>query len=429
MNRENRRRVFVTGLGGVSPLGLSMQATWEGLLAGRSGIGPITTFDPTDFASKIAGEVRGFDAGDWMDPKFAKRTGRFIHFAYAGARMALEDAKLDPQDTDRERFGVVIGSGIGGLELIEKQHEILLERGPRRLSPYLIPGMIINLASGLISIEFGLKGPNSATVTACATGNHAIGDAMRFIQHGDADVVIAGGTEGVLTPMAVGGFCSMRALSTRNEEPERASRPFDRDRDGFVMAEGCGLLLLESEESVRARGATPYAEVCGFGMSGDAFHMSAPPEDGDGMVRVMRAALDDAGIDAGEIDYINAHGTSTPTGDGIEVRAVDQVFGAHAQDLYISSSKSAIGHLLGAAGGVEAAITCLAIRHGIVPPTLNLDHLDESIENPSDRLGPLLPYEHFAPYEPVERPVRAALSNSFGFGGTNATLIFRKPEL
>jgi 3-oxoacyl-[acyl-carrier-protein] synthase II len=343
--------------------------------------------------------------------------------------MALDDASLDVEAVDRERFGVVIGSGIGGLELIERQHDLLREKGPRRISPYLIPGMIINLASGLISIEYGLKGPNSATVTACATGNHAIGDGMRFIQHGDADIVLAGGTEGVLTPMAVGGFCAMRAISTRNDEPERASRPFDRDRDGFVMAEGCGLLVLESEESVRARGVTPYAEIVGFGMSGDAFHMSAPSEDGDGMIRVMRAALDDAGMDPGEVDYINAHGTSTPTGDGIEVRAVDRVFGGASKDLYISSSKSAFGHLLGAAGGVESAMTCMAIRHGIVPPTLNLDRLDDSIENAPDREGPLLPYERFAPYEPVERPLRAALSNSFGFGGTNATLIFKRPEL
>jgi 3-oxoacyl-[acyl-carrier-protein] synthase II len=315
------------------------------------------------------------------------------------------------------------------LELIERQHDLLRDRGPRRISPYLIPGMIINLAGGLISIEYGLKGPNSATVTACATGNHAIGDGMRFIQHGDADIVLAGGTEGVLTPMAVGGFCAMRAISTRNDEPERASRPFDRDRDGFVMAEGCGLLVLESEESVRARGVTPYAEIVGFGMSGDAFHMSAPSEDGDGMIRVMRAALEDAGMDPSEVDYINAHGTSTPTGDGIEVRAVDQVFGGAAQELYISSSKSAFGHLLGAAGGVESAMTCMAVRHGIVPPTLNLDRLDESIENPPGRDGPLLPYEHFAPYKPVERPIRSALSNSFGFGGTNATLIFKRAEL
>jgi 3-oxoacyl-[acyl-carrier-protein] synthase II len=424
-----RRRVFVTGLGVVSPLGLSAQATWDGLLAGRSGIERIQVFDPTDFASKIAGEVRDFEAGQWMDEKLAKRTGRFIHFAYAGARMALEDAALDVESVDRDRFGVVIGSGIGGLELIERQHQLLLERGPRRLSPYLIPGMIINLAGGLISIEYGLKGPNSATVTACATGNHAIGDAFRFIQHGDADIVLAGGTEGVITPMAVGGFCAMRALSTRNDEPEKASRPFDRDRDGFVISEGCGLLVLESEDMVRQRGVKPYAEIVGLGMSGDAFHMSAPPEDGDGMVRVMRAALGDAGLALEEIDYINAHGTSTPTGDAVEVRAVDKVFGEQAQSLYISSSKSAFGHLLGAAGGVESAITCMAIRHGLIPPTLNLDQLDAAIETPEGRDRPLVPYEHFAPHEPVERPIRAALSNSFGFGGTNATLVFRHPDL
>lgn len=426
--RREHRRVFVTGIGVISPLGHTLGETWSGLLEGRSGIGPITVFDASEFTTRIAGEVADFEADKWMDGKLAGRTGRFIHFAFAGARMALDDAGIDLESVDRDRFGVVIGSGIGGLELIEKQHDVLLSRGPRRISPYLVPGMIVNLAAGLVSIEFGLKGPNVAPVTACATGNHAIGDAARMISYGDADRVLAGGTEGPLTPMAVGGFCAMRAISQRNDDPEHASRPFDRDRDGFVMAEGAGLLVLESEESMRERGARPYAEVIGFGMSGDAFHMSAPPENGDGMVRVMRAALGDAGVDPAEVDYINAHGTSTPTGDAIEIRAIDKVFGEHARELYVSSSKSSFGHLLGAAGGVEAAMTCMAIRNGIVPPSMNLDNLDPAIESPEGRDGPLVPYEHFAPNRPVEHRIRVAMSNSFGFGGTNATLVFREPQ-
>jgi len=418
----------VTGIGVVSPLGQTLSETWSGLLEGRSGIGPITAFDASGLSTRIAGEVKDFEADKWMDGKLAGRIGRFIHFAFAGSRMALEDAGIDFDSVDRERFGVVIGSGIGGLELIEKQHDVLLSRGPRRISPYLVPGMIVNLAAGLVSIELGLKGPNVAPVTACATANHAIGGAARMISYGDADRVLAGGTEGPLTPLAVAGFCAMRAISQNNDDPEHASRPFDRDRDGFVMAEGAGLLVLESEEAMRERGARPYAEVSGFGMSGDAFHMSAPPEDGDGMVRVMRAALVDAEIDPAEVDYINAHGTATPTGDVIEIRAIDKVFGDHARELYVSSSKSSFGHLLGAAGGVESAVTCMAIRNGVVPPSMNLDHLDPALEAPEGRDGPLIPYEHFAPNKPVEHKIRVAMSNSFGFGGTNATLIFREPQ-
>ena len=420
------RRVFVTGLSALSPLGLDAESSWRALLEGRSGIAPITHFDASSFASRIAGEVKGFDVEQWMEAREAKRMARFAHFAVACAQMALDDSGVDLEQIDRERFGVIIGSGIGGIPLVEQQHSLLLERGPRRLSPFLIPGMIINMASGVVSMRFGLKGPNSATVTACATGNHALGDALRMIQHGDADLILAGGTEAAVSPLSVGGFCAMKALSTRNDEPERASRPFDRDRDGFVMAEGCGLLLLESEESARRRGARIYAEVAGFGATGDAFHMSAPPDDGDGMVRVMRAALADAGLTPAEIGYVNAHGTSTPTGDVIEARAVRRVFGQHADKLVVSSTKSATGHLLGAAGGLESVFSCLAVDRGVCPPTINLDHLDPRIASTEGDDPIALPRECFAPGRPVEREVEAALSNSFGFGGTNATLVFRK---
>ncbi len=420
------RRVFVTGLSALSPLGLDAESSWRALLEGRSGIAPITHFDASSFASRIAGEVKGFDVEQWMEAREAKRMARFAHFAVACAQMALDDSGVDLERIDRERFGVIIGSGIGGIPLVEQQHSLLLERGPRRLSPFLIPGMIINMASGVVSMRFGLKGPNSATVTACATGNHALGDALRMIQHGDADLILAGGTEAAVSPLSVGGFCAMKALSTRNDEPERASRPFDRDRDGFVMAEGCGLLLLESEDSARRRGARIYAEVAGFGATGDAFHMSAPPDDGDGMVRVMRAALADAGLTPAEIGYVNAHGTSTPTGDVIEARAVRRVFGQHADKLVVSSTKSATGHLLGAAGGLESVFSCLAVDRGVCPPTINLDHLDPRIASTEGDDPIALPRECFAPGRPVEREVGAALSNSFGFGGTNATLVFRK---
>lgn len=419
---NTRRRVFVTGVSAISPLGLDAESTWLALLEGRSGIATITQFDPRDHASKIAGEVRGFDPEAHLDEKVARRTDRFTHFAIACARMAFENAHLDLERIDRNRAAVVVGSGIGGIKTLEAQHRTLLEKGPRRISPFLIPAMIINMAAGMISIVFGLKGPNSSTVTACATGNHAIGDAMRLIQHGDADIAIAGGTEGAVTPLTVGGFCSMKALSTRNDEPERASRPFDADRDGFVLSEGCGLLVLESEEHARRRDAPILAEICGYGMSGDAFHISAPPEDGDGMVRVMRAALTDAALAPEDIDYVNAHGTSTPVGDVIEARAVRTVFGKAADQLLISSTKSMTGHLLGAAGGLEATISVLAVARDIVPPTANLDTLDPAIEG--EGIG--LTRDRFVPGKPVERPVRAALSNSFGFGGTNASLIFRK---
>ncbi len=408
------RRVLVTGVAAIGPVGLDADTCFDALLAGRSGIGPITAFDASGFSSRIAGEVRGFAAENWLDPKDVRKTDRFIHFAVAAASMAIESAGLDLERVDRDRAGVVIGSGIGGLRLLEEQHRVFLERGPRRISPFLIPGMIINMAGGMVSMKFGLRGPNSATVTACATGNHAIGEALRILQHGDADVMIAGGTEAVICPMAVGGFCSMRALSTRNDEPERASRPFDRDRDGFVMGEGCGLLVLETEEHARRRGARPLAELAGLGMSADAWHMSAPEPSGDGMKRVMRAALADAGLSAADIDYVNAHGTSTPAGDVVEARAIREVFGAEADRVAVSSTKSMVGHLLGAAGGFEAVVTVLSVARGAVHPTVNVEHQDPEVRLDVVREGAR------------EMPVRAALTNSFGFGGTNACLVFRR---
>ncbi|MFN7965159.1 MAG: beta-ketoacyl-ACP synthase II [Acidobacteriota bacterium] len=409
-----RRRVLVTGVGALSPIGLDAESSFRALLEGRSGIGPITQFDCSNYAARIAGEVRGFDVDQFMDGREAKKVDRFVHFAVAAARMAVTDAGLDLEKLDRDRAGVVIGSGIGGLHLLEQQHRIILEKGPRRLSPFLIPGMIINLASGMVSIELGFRGPNSATVTACATGNHAIGDAMRMIQHGDADVMVAGGTEAVISPIAVGGFCAMRALSTRNDEPERASRPFDKDRDGFVIGEGCGVLMLESEEHALRRGARVYAEMAGFGMSADAFHLSAPPEDGNGMIRVMHAGLKDANLQPQDIDYINAHATSTPVGDVIEARAISQVFAAKPTPIVVSSTKSMTGHLLGAAGGFEAVATVLAINRGVVPPTINLGTLDPEI------------MIDCVPNHARSLEITAAMSNSFGFGGTNATLIFKR---
>lgn len=420
------RRVVITGVGLISPLGLTADSTWNGLMEGRSGIGPITQFDAAAFSARIAGEVQGFDVDQWMDGREARKFERFAHFAIAASKMALADSAIDLDSVDRNRFGVVIGSGIGGLQLLEKQHQLLLQRGPARISPFFIPGMIINMANGLVTIELGLKGPSSAPVTACATGNHAIGESFRMIQHGDADLVLAGGTESVICPLAVGGFSALRALSTRNDQPERASRPFDKDRDGFVMGEGSGVLLLEEAEHAQRRGARVYAELIGFGMSSDAFHITAPPEDGDGMVRVMRAALHDAGIAPDAVDYVNAHGTSTPTGDVIEARAVRTVFGAHADQLFISSTKSMVGHLLGAAGGLEGVVAVLSVAKNQIPPTANLDHLDPAISDPEQGIG--LAPERFVPLRGIESPVRVALSNSFGFGGTNATLVFRKPR-
>lgn len=405
------RRVVVTGIGLISPLGIGTGATWDGIVAGRSGARPITRFDTEGFSVQIAAEVVGFEPTDWLDFKEVKKFDLFVHYAVAAARLALDQSGLEIGEHNAPRVGVVIGSGIGGLPLIERTHDTLRNRGPRRVSPFFIPGAIINMPSGVVSIVTGAKGPNSATCTACSTSAHAIGDALLYIRHGYADAILAGGAEAVISPMAVAGFASMKALSTRNDEPERASRPWDRDRDGFVIGEGAGVVMLEELEHARRRGAPILAEVLGFGMSGDAFHISAPSEDGDGPARVMRAALADAGVAADQVEYINAHGTSTPAGDRVETLALRQVFGAHADRLMVSSTKSMTGHLLGAAGGLEFGLSVLAVANGIVPPTINLDNPDP--ENDLD----------YVPHTAREAPLRIALTNSFGFGGTNACLV------
>jgi len=410
------RRVVITGIGLVSPLGLDRPTTWEALLAGRSGVGPITKFDAAGFSCTIAAEVRGFDAENFLDRKEARKMDTFSHYAVAATREAVDDAALKIDASNAERIGVYIGSGIGGLGLLEKTHRDLLERGPRRISPFFIPGMILNLAAGNVSIVFGAKGPNVAVATACATGTHAIGESMRMIRDGLCDAMIAGGSEAVVTPLAVGGFCAMRALSTRNDEPELASRPFDADRDGFVMGEGAGILILEERERALARGATIYAEIVGYGLSGDAYHVSAPAEDGDGAIRAMKFALADADFEPSRIDYINAHGTSTPLGDKIEIAAIKEVFGEHARRLACSSTKSMTGHLLGAAGGLETAIAALGIHEGHVPPTINQVSPDPDCDLDC------------VPNESRRMQIGAALNNSFGFGGTNATLILSRHD-
>ena len=411
-----RRRVVITGVGVVSPLGLDVPTTWSALVAGKSGIGTITKFDASAFSCRIGGEVRGFVPEDYIDRKDVKKMDTFIHYAIAASREAVADSGLKIDASNDERVGVYIGSGIGGMPLFEETHRAYLEKGPRKISPFFIPGMIINLAAGNVSILFGAKGPNLACATACATGNHAIGEAMRFIREDYADVMIAGATDATIVPLAVGGFCSMKALSTRNEEPERASRPFDAHRDGFVIGEGAGILLLEEREQAIARGATIYAELSGYGMSGDAYHISAPSMKGEGAARAMRGALKDGGIDGSGIDYINAHGTSTPVGDTIETLAVRTVFGAHASKIAFASTKSMTGHLLGASGGLESAITALALRHGIVPPTINYETPDPSCDLDC------------VPNTARRMPIRAALNNSFGFGGTNASLLMTRHQ-
>lgn len=405
------RRVVVTGLGLISPMGIGTEATWDGLVAGRSGAGPITKFDTEGYSVRIAAEVKGFDPHQWLEPKEARKVDTFVHYAVAASDMALEDAGLEITEDNAHRVGVVIGSGIGGFPLIEKNHEKLLDRGPRRVSPFFIPGSIINMCSGLVSIRTGAKGPNMATCTACSTSAHAISDATLYIRHGYADAIIAGGSEAVITPMPVAGFSSMRALSTRNDDPERASRPWDKDRDGFVIGEGAGIVVLEELEHARKRGAPILAEVLGFGMSSDAFHISAPAEDGDGAVRCMRNALDDAGLNPEDVDYVNAHGTSTPAGDIVETIAMKSVFGAHAKEMLVSSTKSMSGHLLGAAGGFEFGISVLVVNRNVVPPTINLDEPEP--ENDLD----------YVPHEAREASVNVVLTNSFGFGGTNGCLL------
>jgi 3-oxoacyl-[acyl-carrier-protein] synthase II len=406
--------VAVTGVGLVSPLGIGTRENWEALKAGRSGIGPITRFDASQYPVRIAGEVKGFDPSLYVAKKEIKKMDTFIHYGMGASHYALEDAGFTITPENAERVAVVIGSGIGGLPLIESQHRRVWEGGPDRFSPFFIPGLIANMTAGQVSIKYGAKGPNLATVTACTTGAHAIGEAYRMIQYGDADAAITGGTEAVITPLAVGGFAAMRALSTRNDEPERASRPWDKGRDGFVIGEGAGILVLEEWESARARGADVYAEMVGYGMSGDAFHISAPSEDGDGPARVMRNTLADAEVNADQVDYINAHGTSTPLGDRVETIAVKRVFGDHAKKVAISSTKSMTGHLLGAAGGLEMGILALTVKHGVIPPTINYEEPDPECDL------------DYVPNTAREVDVRYALSNSFGFGGTNGCLLLKK---
>jgi len=408
------RRVAITGVGLVSPLGVGTAENWEALLAGRSGIGPITRFDATEYPSRIAGEVKGFDPLDYLDKKEVKKSDTFIHYALAATRFALQDAGLVIDDSNGDRVGVVIGSGIGGLPLIESMHKTLLEKGPNRVSPFFIPGLIVNMAAGQVSIHHGAKGPNTSPATACTTGLHAIGDAFRFIQAGDADAMIAGGTEAVITPLSVAGFCASRALSHRNDEPEKASRPWDAHRDGFVIGEGCGIVILEEWEMAKRRGAPIYAEIVGYGMSADAYHITAPHPEGDGAVRVMRVALRDAEVAPEAIGYINAHGTSTPLGDLSEVRAIKTVFGDHAYQLAVSSTKSMTGHLLGAAGGLETGILALAVREQVLPPTINLDEPGEGCDL------------DFVPNRSRPADVEYAMSNSFGFGGTNASIVLKR---
>jgi len=408
------RRVVITGVGLLTPLGIGTETTWEGIRSGRSGIGAISRFDASAFSCRIAGEVKGFDPAHYIEKKEIKKMGRFIQFAIAAAECALSSSGFQVTPENAEQVGVYIGSGIGGFEVIEREHQSLLEHGPRRISPFFIPATIINLASGQVSIRSGAKGPNSATATACTTSAHSIGDSFRIIQRGEADVMICGGTEACITPMGIGGFAAMRALSTRNEEPERASRPWDRDRDGFVVGEGAGILILEELQLARSRNARILAELVGYGMSADAFHVTAPPDDGDGAYRVMRNALRDAAIQPEQVQYVNAHGTSTEVGDRIETEALKRAFGEHAYKLAVSSTKSMTGHLLGGAGGLEAGITVLALRDQVAPPTMNL-------ENPD----PVCDLD-YVPNRARPMKIDYALSNSFGFGGTNGCLIFKR---
>ena len=406
---------MVTGLGIVSPIGNTVADAWASAVAGKSGITRITRFDPSRLASQIAGEVKGFDVAPYLSPKEARRMDVFIHYGMAAALQAWREAGLQVTPQNAERIGINFGSGIGGLPLIEAQHDELKEKGPRRLSPFFIPGTIINMTAGLLSIEIGAKGPNVAMVTACTTSTHCIGEAMKSIRYGEADTMIAGGSEAVVTELAVGGFASARALSTRNDDPATASRPWDKERDGFVLGEGAGAVVLEEYEHAKARGARIYCEIIGYGLSADAFHMTAPSEDGDGAFRCMRNALKDAGIEPGAVDYINAHGTSTPLGDIAETKAVKRVMGAHAGKVAVNSTKSMTGHLLGAAGGIEAVFTALAIRDQVSPPTINLRTPDPECDL------------DYVPNVARKMPIRVALSNSFGFGGTNATLVMARP--
>jgi 3-oxoacyl-[acyl-carrier-protein] synthase II len=408
------RRVVVTGVGLVSPVGMGTQANWDALCAGTSGIAPITRFDASAFATRFAGEVKHFDPLQFIEKKELKKMDIFIQFAIAAAQFAMDDARLTIGPELAPRVGVFIGSGIGGFTTIEEQHSAYLAGGPRKISPFFIPSAIINLASGQVSIRFNAKGPNLATCTACTASAHAIGDSYEIIKRGAADAMIAGGAEAAVCHMGVGGFAALRALSTRNDDPTHASRPFDKDRDGFVLGEGAGIVVLEELEMARRRGATIYAEMVGYGMSGDAYHMTAPSEDGDGAYRVMKAAIESAGIRPDQVDYINAHGTSTPHNDRIETTAIKRTFGDHARALVVSSTKSMTGHLLGAAGGLEAGITALSVRHQRVAPTINLANPDEGLDL------------DYAPNQARDLHIEYALSNSFGFGGTNGALLFKR---
>jgi 3-oxoacyl-[acyl-carrier-protein] synthase II len=411
-----KHRVVITGLGVVSPIGNDINTFWNNLIAGTSGVGPITSFDASEFPTRIAAEVKDFDPLNYIDKKEARRTDRFIQFAIAASKMALAHAGIDMAKEDPTRVGVYIGSGIGGLNTLEEQHRTLLERGPKRVSPFFIPMMIANMASGQVSISIGAKGPNSSAVSACATGTHSIGDAFKILQRGDADVMIAGGTESTISPLAFAGFSSMGALSRRNDEPQKASRPFDAERDGFVMGEGSGVLVMETLEHALKRGANIIAEVVGYGMTGDAYHLTSPAPEGEGAKRSMMMAMRDAGLKPEDIDYINAHGTSTDLNDKFETMAIKSAFGEHAYKLAISSNKSMIGHLLGAAGGVEAVATALTLKHQIIPPTINYEHPDPECDL------------DYVPNEARKAVVRAALSNSLGFGGHNATIALKRYE-
>jgi len=410
----SKRRVVVTGVGMVSPVGLDAATSWQNILAGISGIETITHFDTSAFSTRFGGSVKGFDVTRYMPAKEARKMDPFIHYGIAAADEAIRDAGLEVTEENAERIGVAIGSGIGGLPGIEKGHAAYMKGGPRRISPFFVPANIINMISGHVSINYGLKGPNIALVTACATGTHSIGDAARIIEYGDADVMLAGGAEMATSPCGLGGFGAARALSTRNDAPAAASRPWDRDRDGFVLSDGAGVVVLEEYEHARKRGARIYAEVAGYGMSGDAYHMTAPSEGGEGACRCMQSAMRNAGVNPDEVDYINAHGTSTPAGDVAETQAAKSAFGAHAYRLAMSSTKSMTGHLLGAAGGIEAIFTILAIRDQVAPPTINLDNPDAECDL------------NYVPHTAQEMGIDVALSNSFGFGGTNGTLVFRR---
>jgi 3-oxoacyl-[acyl-carrier-protein] synthase II len=410
------RRVVVTGVGLVSPLAIGTQANWDALCAGRSGIGPITRFDASQYSARIAGEVKSFDPLQFVDKKDVKKMDVFIQYALAASQFAVDDARLEVTADLADRVGVYIASGIGGFQTIEREHQELINGGPRRISPFFIPASIINLAAGQVSIRFNARGPNLATCTACTASAHAIGEAFEIIRRGDADVMIAGGSEAAITPMGVGGFAAMRALSTRNDEPSKASRPFDKDRDGFVMGEGAGIVILEDLDAARRRSASIYAELVGYGLTSDAYHLTGQPEEAHGAIRSMTMALKKAGIAPTDVDYINAHGTSTPINDPTETLGVKSLFGEHAYKLAMSSTKSMTGHLLGAAGGLEAGITALAVKHQIAPPTVNLDSPDPACDL------------DYVPHKARSMPIRYALSNSFGFGGTNGTLLLKRYE-